>query len=437
MRKNENYVKEKLLSTISEMAENKDSFTKNPGKDFSRNRKLSFEETIRIILSMGGGSITKELLEHFRYDARTATSSAFIQQRSKISLNAFEFLFREFTDLMDKAKMYKGYRLVAVDGSDLHIHHNPKDKKNYFQSIPNAKGYNLVHLNVLYDLLQNVYLDACIQNGREQNENKALTDMVDNSRLQGNVIVIADRGYEGYNVLGHIIEKGWKFLIRAKDVKSSGILSGLKFNAETELDRQVNRTLTRKQTNKVKANPEIYKFLPSKSKFDYMDSKENPYYDISFRVVCVKIAENIYQSFITNLSEDEFGMEEIKELYRMRWGVETSFRKLKHTIGLTHLHTKKTEFVFQEVFAKIVMYNFCEIITGQVVFEQKSRKHDYQVNSSIAMHICIQFFKTKKNEHPPDVKALIERHILPIRKGRTYPRKIRNRTFVSFNYRVA
>jgi hypothetical protein len=437
MNRNANFVKEKLLSIISEMAKNKDCFVKNSGRDFTRNRKLSFEETLNIILSMGGGSITKELLEYFRYDTNTATSSAFIQQRAKINSKAFEFLFREFTDSMDRPKTHKGYRLVAVDGSDLHIHHNPNDEKSYFQSIPNSKGFNLIHLNVMFDLCQNTYLDACIQNGRKQNEYKALIDMVDNSRIQDEVLLIADRGYESYNVFAHIMEKGWKYLIRVKDINSRGILSSFKLSDEGELDRQVNCTLTRKQTKEIKARPDIYKFMPNNSKFDYMNSKDNPYYDMSFRIVRVKTGENTYQSFITNLDSDEFELEEIRRLYKMRWGVETSFRELKHTIGLTHLHTKKTEFVFQEVFAKMVMYNFCEIITGQVVIEQKSRKHNYQVNYSIAMQICIQFFKTKKNEHPPNVKALIERHILPIRKDRTHPRKIKFRTFVSFNYRVA
>ena len=36
----------------------------------------------------------------------------------------------------------------------------------------------------------------------------------------------------------------------------------------------------------------------------------------------------------------------------MRWGIETSFRNLKHTLGLLHLHAKKVEFVLQEITSK-------------------------------------------------------------------------------------
>ena len=40
-------------------------------------------------------------------------------------------------------------------------------------------------------------------------------------------ILIADRGYENYNVMAHAINKGWKFVVRIKDKNSNGIASGL------------------------------------------------------------------------------------------------------------------------------------------------------------------------------------------------------------------
>lgn len=65
----------------------------------------------------------------------------------------------------------------------------------------------------------------------------------------------------------------------------------------------------------------------------------------------------------------------------MRWGIETSFRNLKHTLGLLHLHAKKVEFVLREIFAKLTMYNFCELITQSVVIRQTQKTHTYKVNS--------------------------------------------------------
>lgn len=115
------YVKNKLTGIIKEMAASPELFVKNPGLDFIRNRKLTFESVVQLLLSMGGNSIYKELLDYFEYDTETASSSGFIQQRDKILPIALEFLLNEFTNSFNDYKTYNGYRLLAVDGSDLNI----------------------------------------------------------------------------------------------------------------------------------------------------------------------------------------------------------------------------------------------------------------------------------------------------------------------------
>lgn len=164
-------VKQTLFSVIKNMNTYRWLFTQCPEKDFSRNKKWSFEEMLKFILTMEGKSIKDELLEYFEFDISTPTNSSFNQRRKQILPEAFEFLFHEFTDIYEKTwKTYKGYRLIACDGTDLCIAHNPEDKTTYFQSLPDSKGFNLLHLNAFYDLSSRVYVDALIQPGREQNE---------------------------------------------------------------------------------------------------------------------------------------------------------------------------------------------------------------------------------------------------------------------------
>ena len=430
-------VKYKLTSIIKEMGESTELFVKNPRKDFTRNRKLTFEYVINLLLSMGGNSIYRELLEYFKYDAKTATSSAFVQQRGKILPSALEYLFKTFTNSFDNYKTFNGYRLLAADGSKFNISYNPEDADTYTKCKDNAKGFNLIHLNALFDLCNKVYTDACIQPIRKANENSALTDMVDRSTISGDVIVIADRGYESYNTFAHMQEKGWKYVIRVKDKDSTGMASGFKLPSCEVFDKKIDLKLTRRQTNEIKDNPQIYKFMPKKSNFDYLEFKSPNFYPISFRIVRFKISDNTYETIITNLDANEFSADMIKEIYHMRWGIETSFRELKYTIGLINFHSKKVEYIVQEVFAKLTMYNFCEIITMNVVITHKQRKHEYQVNFTVAIHICRYFFRHLGDANPPDVEALIQQNILPIRKGRKNQRKLRTQSSVSFIYRVA
>lgn len=69
--------------------------------------------------------------------------------------------------------------------------------------------------------------------------------------------------------------------------------------------------------------------------------------------------------------QDKFNSDEIKRLYAKRWRIETSFRELKYTLGLTRFHSKKPEYIMQEIWSRIALYNFCEIIATNVVINEK------------------------------------------------------------------
>ncbi len=433
-------LKEKLTFLIREMSAAPAPYVQKPEKDFTRKKKLPFETVMQLLISMGGNSLYKELLESQGYDINTATTSAFVQQRNKILPSAVEFLFHKFTHSYADVKNYRGYRMLAIDGSDLLIAADPTDTDTYFQNQSDSKGFSLLHLNAAYDLCNRLYVDALVQPKRLSNEGKALAAMVDRSPLKEKTIVIADRGYESYNNFAHIERKGWNYVIRVKDLKSSGILSGLQVPTGGEFDQVVHLLLTKKQTKEVKAHPEIYKFVPSTSTFDFLDLKENVFYPMSFRVVRFTLPGGAYETVITNLSAADFPPEELRSIYNMRWGIETSFRALKYTVGLTNFHAKKRGFIIQEIFARMIMYNFTEMMTSHVVISQMDKQHPYQVNFTVAVYVCRRFLRSRDDEPPPDVEALIRKNILPIRfvrPGHKDTRKVRSQSVVSFVYRVA
>ena len=78
------HLKNKLKAIIKKMSTSLENFVRNPLKDFIRKRKLYFEDIINLLLSINGNSLSKELLDYFQYDSNTASTSAFVQQRSKI-----------------------------------------------------------------------------------------------------------------------------------------------------------------------------------------------------------------------------------------------------------------------------------------------------------------------------------------------------------------
>ena len=434
-------IKQALNDAIQVITDYKWLYSVRPGKDNTRNRKFPFKKMISSILAFRGGTLNREIMDFFGLDPRIGSSSAFIQQRAKILPEAFECLFHYFTSKVDESKLYRGLRLLAVDGSDLQIAANPNDPESYYPGVNGQKSYNLLHINAMYDLLQHTYMDATIQKSRNSDESGALTDMVDRSDIK-QAILLADRNYESYNNLAHIQEKGWYFLIRIKD-NTKGITSGLLLPNKDEYDVPFQIHLTRKQTNSVKQllkDKNHYKLVASTQRFDYLPQTSRKYdpavfYDLSFRIVRFPLSDTMCETIITNLDAEKYPLSEIKRLYAMRWGIETSFRNLKHTLGLLHLHAKKVEFILQEIFAKLTMYNFCELITQSVVIQQEQKKYAYKVNFSDAVHICFEFFL--KNVPPPVVEAKLMKYISPIRTGRKDTRKQTQKPAVSFTYRIA
>lgn len=432
MRNYPNALKRKLLDTICQTREELPKYTTDPKRDFTRNRKLPFETLCRTILSMSGQSLNVELQRQFHYDPTAATTSAFVQQRGKLLPAAFEEILRRFTYQNCPIRRWNGYTLLAVDGSHVQIPSSIHDEATYFNSTKNGRGYNLLHLNALYDLESQLYLDAVIQDGREEHKSRALVELVDRSELTEPVILIADRGYEAYNNMAHIEQKGWKYLIRVKD--KQGILSGLRLPDELEFDAVFSYSLSKRLTNRIRREPQKYRWIPSKVHFDYIRDASDALYPISFRVVRFAVKEGLYETVITNLPANRFPPPLLRELYHKRWGIETSFRDLKYTLTLTHFHAKKRPFIKQEIFSRMTLYNFASLLRLHAIFMQPEGKYLYRVNAAFAAHVAREFLlgfvpATK-------VEPLIAKFLLPVRPGQQKPRNMRVKRPASFQYRM-
>lgn len=429
------HLKKVLINQLDIINNSSSLFCENPDRDFTRERKLNMKDTMFNVICMETGSIKEELLKLNKYSLTTPTASAFIQARDKIKVDAFKSLFDSFNKATYKSKLHKGYRLLAIDGSELPIDSQFKDEDTTLRNCNHTgKSYSAYHINASYDLLECTYDDVIIQGQAKMDENCAFRELVD--RYHGDkAIFIADRNYENYNGFEHVVHSGNKYLIRVRDINSiMCITRSLGPYPSDEFDIDVFRMLTLKQTKMIKACPQLYKFFPNNVKFDYM-SKDNPWYEFNCRIVRFKITENTYECIITNLDKKEFPTDEIKELYNMRWGIETSFRELKYAIGLNALHSKKRKLIKQEIYARLLLHNFCQRIVQKVkIPKKKDRQYIYQVNFTQSFRIIREFLKRKTGGSPP-VDDLIAKEILPIRPGRSDPRNVKPKHIVCFNYR--
>ena len=369
----------------------------------------------------------------------SATASAFVQSRKKLSWMDFEKVLDVFNAYHPDAKTYKGYRILAVDGTAVNMPRNPKsDSYMCNKSVP--KGYNQLHVTPLYDVLNKTYIHCVIQPQPKQDEVGALKFILDWYGVQKKTLIVADRGFESYNLLAHFQEKQIDYLIRVKQERTA--MREVAKLPMKELDTDISFTITTTQTNKDKENGYIF-LQTHKNKNRVYSSNTNctrwdfpSPYPMKLRIVRFMLDTGQYETLATSLPRS-FTLQEIKELYHARWGIETAFRELKYGFGLVNLHGKNDDFVKQEIFAAMIMSNFCSRIAGQVVVEKpKKNIHAYKVNWNMAVYLCKKFYR-EENGNGKQLMKDIAKYTEAVRPNRSDERNLKAKAFVGFTYRVS
>ena len=414
-------LRERLFSIIRRLGEEPERYARNPGRDFTRKRTLTPEILIYLIVTMDEKSIWKGLLRHFRRRIDTPSASAFVQQRQKLLPSALEDLFHQFSDHLRPQKKFRGYRLLAADGSSLKSGAYPADKDAYRPGTARQHGWNLFHINALFDLENDIYTDVIVQKEHTKHESRALRQMAVRSVITDPVILLADRNYEAYNNFACLEKKGWKYLIRLKDSNRRNAY-GIKLPDEPEFDLAVRMTLGRLTPQQLKQHsisvPEHYYRLPNSIPFDFLDVESTDFYEFSARIVRLQLKDGRTQLLLTNLDAAQFPLSEIRALYARRWGIETSFRELKYTVGLMHLHSRKSALVLQEIFAAFTVFNFMQAAAWSANEDCGSSKYKRRVNFAHAVYLCCEALRGKSAE----ITELLERTLTPRRPDRVYPR---------------
>lgn len=427
-----------LLQLIHSMQQNLEPFVKNPQKDFSRKRALPFSDVIQIILTMASHKMKRELYDYFSPLKKTVPyNSAFSQRRAKINDNAFPHLLAAFNNAFPFRKKMKGLHVLAFDGSDLNVPAKATDCATYIPYNSRKGGYHQVHLNALYNLLEKRFADLIIQPRAEVNEIAAACDMVDRNPLEGPSLYICDRGYEAFNLMAHITEKGHYFLIRAQEISSGNSpYHRLSLPDKDEFDIDIQFLLTRSRRTIYRKNPTKYKIINSKTRFDYIkpEDKES-LYPLSFRLIKIKLDNGNFEYLLTNLPRESFRISEMKALYHLRWEIEKSFLFLKYGLCLNYFHSIKPERIYQEIYAKIILFNFTSLIVAAVPVPDRGRfrKHKYKIAFTDAIYLCKDFLLGLQ-EWNYIVKEL-QRHLTQIRPNRQYQRKIVSQRLRGFQHR--
>jgi hypothetical protein len=142
--------------------------------DFTRKRKQTFSNTVLFMMNFLTKSLSIEINNFISFlkhrigfsDTQSFTKSAFVQRRKKIKPEIFKHLsdslIKEFyTDNDDAIRLWKGFRLLAVDGSRITLPDTKELEALYGRTKNQSKtGVVQARVSVLYDVLNQFVIDG-------------------------------------------------------------------------------------------------------------------------------------------------------------------------------------------------------------------------------------------------------------------------------------
>lgn len=423
--KSPKYWRKQFNSHIDQIGNNPDR-SLIQGEAFTRKRKIDIPLNCRLIASMNSRSVRQQVQTHCQNKHIHFTESAFCQSRQKFDHSLIKQACLKFTqEVTEESPLYKGkYRLIGVDGSNFPILPNPKEPQNLV--FGHGQPHWAIHFNAAYDLENRYYLDYQVQSAQDKNENGAALNFVQQYNHPGVPIWIFDRLYFSYELASQIGQKGQKFLFRMKERNCIPLLP-TGHPLDQELDLESSRQLIHTQKAETKSQPETYKYVPRGSVS--LVTHEHPTLEFPYRIIIATIETQNEENgqpictteyLLTNLSQEEFSTEEIKDLYHRRWNIEVSFRDLKYVLHGKQVHSRSQNEIEQEIDAAVMVYNLISVIAKCSSPRQPGNQYPYQTNRKALTEVVLAFLTGKATQK--EVIWTIVNVVLPIRKNRHFKR---------------
>lgn len=410
-----------------------------PADLFSRNRKLDKVTMIKLLCLMGGNSLRKELYD---YPGLKVSASSFSERRAAINSELLYCVLRRFsdTDSGNDAFLYRGRKLIAMDGVNFNTALN-KDAPSFMPASNTAKGgYNQYKATVMVDLLSNQTVDMVLHPISQQNEHEGAAFMVAWNDFPP-CIVVCDRLYSSYALIADFQQKGMDFVIRTK--QNVGALKPIQALPMKELDVDLEFVLTDSQSKDSKGKGHIYVNTGSKrgkenSPKTYVSRFAYPLpYIMRLRVVRGRLPNGGLETLLTSLPRDEFSTAEVMDCYRLRWREEIFFRHIKYDCGASRMKCKKEDYSRQELYGHFIASAAVWKIINGIVLEQKpDNAYEYKINIKMATYLVKRFLATP-NASGEQLIADMSRYLVQVKPDRANVRNLHPTSFVPFNYRVA
>lgn len=380
------------------------------------------------MLNLVNGSIQSELSRFFQIleDApialRSVSAAAFCKARKKFSYSAFVELNQSLITTFysgSTAELWKGHRLLAIDGSVTRLPNTPELLKHFGKARIHANR-PAVRLSQLYDIKNKLTIDIKVGKHTSGERDLALQHL---AYAKENDLILYDRGYPATWMFIYHKIKSIHFCARVP-VDFSNIIGNFVTSGKT--DRQVKLECIEKSLRKCRQLG-----LPTTP--------------ITVRLIKVKSKCGRTVVLATSLLDREkYPRRLFQGLYHERWFVEEDYKLMKSRLEIENFSGLSVEAIHQDIHAKVLAKNLASLAimdANEIVSERnQNRYYDYKVNATYVLgqlkdnlvRFILRLVRSKRiNEFIENIANAVN----AIRPGRSFDRG--KRTVVRNKYPTA
>jgi hypothetical protein len=388
---------------------------------WTRHRLLPFDLVVCMILRAHKLAIQNGLNKLFAYfgnEAAAPTPSAYCKARKKLDPKLFQHLiaqvagqFYAFWGEDNDVRLWHGRRLLAVDGSRLHVPDTPETRAHYsVQENQYPQGTCVqAAVSVCYDVLNEVALSVGL---REVCAEKEFLWGAHDASLEAGDLVVLDRGYQEYAVLAWLEARGCVYVVRCA-----------RRGAEVERfwASEASEAIVRLRVTK-RARPFV--------------AERGLASELRVRLVKVTLSTGETEVLATNLGSEEAEREGLKDVYGQRWGIETFYDRVKNVYEAERISGRSVEAIEQDVYGVVFLATLESIVGKEAeqdlaeVSEQRGHRYAKQVNHAVSYSAMVEKAVALLCDERAEIedvydrlRAMFRKNPTSVRPGRTRPRK--------------
>lgn len=401
-------------------------------KAFTRKRDMPLPILLANMINMISRTTSVELYKFFTgiLKRKSVSKQAFSKARGNLN----SVIFIKLLELFLKGyygsayNTYNGYIVLATDGTELQIPTTPEFVKDF--GCPSNKNGKMdrpmAASSILYDINNGIIVNGVIKQ-YAYSEKAMVSDHIEAikkiSELSGQkIIILFDRGYPSMWLMAKLKLNNIDFIIRCKKsyIKETDDASKYE-NYDKEKIINISQHMTRGLA--------WFKLFAKQHE-----------QKMSIRITTGRFSTEEIGIFVTSLGYDIFSREEIVELYRRRWEIETHFRHQKETCEFENFACKTTERLKQEYYCKLYTLNLTALLTeaAQEKVNEKIKsgeiqtKHKLEINKNVALGIVKDnlpryLLGIEDYEFIENLISEIAKHRIPVIKGRVFKRNLHSR----------